>query len=73
MEQNSSVPSPRPLDGTLDPTSSVHASGLPAAAMPKGSPPGFRSPLAQGTGHSGGAEGFTPLGAALNQTDRVGI
>ena len=35
-EQNSSVPSPRPLDGTLDPM--VHASGLPAAAMPKGSP-----------------------------------
>ena len=42
-------------------------------AMPKGSPPGFSSPLpVQCTGHGRGAEGVTPLGAALSQTDRVG-
>ena len=42
-------------------------------AMPKGSPPGFSSPLpVQCTGHGRGAEGVTPLEAALSQTDRVG-
>lgn len=68
MEQNSSVPCPSPLDITFF----VQTSRLPAAIMPKALPQALEGHCActQQTGCTGK---FTPLGAALNETEGVGI